>query len=120
MSAQTGTSPRDGDINVQSAFRLGWRFAQLYHDPHRATLEVVARTGKLPAHLPSLRELSAGNRTELILREIEHDVTSLKPKLSSGDGHPASLKALLNVMHGHIDSEGGGIRRCSIPSVTYE
>lgn len=56
-------------------------------------------------HLPSLSELSDGNRTELILREIRHDITSLGPELSSDDD-PASLDALLKVMRGPIDSNG--------------
>ena len=106
MSAQTESTPATGDIDVQRAFRLGWRFAQLYHDPHRATLEASAKRIKLPQHLPSLGELSDGNRTELILREIEHDITSLKPELASADNDPASLDALLNVMRGPIDSKG--------------
>jgi hypothetical protein len=106
MSTQTESNPASGDINVQRAFRLGWRFAQVYHNPHRATLEASARKGALPSHLPSLGELSDGNRTELILREIEHDVASLKPELSSDDNDPASLNLLLNVMRGPIDSKG--------------
>jgi hypothetical protein len=70
-------------MKVQRAFRLGWRFAQLYHRPDRATLEASATNNGLPEHLPSFSELSDGNRAELILREIKHDVTSLKPILSS-------------------------------------
>ncbi|HEY7143324.1 MAG TPA: hypothetical protein VH637_03685 [Streptosporangiaceae bacterium] len=107
MSTQTEPALATGDINVQRAFRLGWRFAQLYHEPHRATLEASARTGKLPKHLPSLGELSAGNRTELILREIEHDITALKPELAAADDDdPASLDTMLKVMRGPIDSKG--------------
>lgn len=106
VSALNESDPTAGDINVQRAFRLGWRFAQLYHDPHRATLEAGATEGRLPSHLPSLSELSAGNRTELILREIKHDVASIKPELSSGDDDPAALDLLLKVMRGPIDSEG--------------
>jgi hypothetical protein len=106
MSMQTESTPATGDINVQRAFRLGWRFAQLYHNPHRATLEASAKRAKLPPHLPSFGELSDGNRTELILQEIEHDVTSLKPELSSADNDSASLEMLLNVMRGPIDGKG--------------
>jgi hypothetical protein len=106
MSTQTNSTLATEDIGVQRAFRLGWRFAQLYHDPHRATLEANGKRGKLPPHLPSLGELSDGNRTELILREIEHDVTSLKPELSTADNDPASLDTMLNIMRGAIDSKG--------------
>jgi hypothetical protein len=105
MSVQAETNAATENINVQRAFRLGWRFAQLYHNPHRATLEASARNGKLPKHLPSLSELSDGNRTELILREIQHDVAAIKPALSAADD-PVSLDTLLNVMRGPIDSKG--------------
>lgn len=106
MSIQTESDSATGNINVQHAFRLGWRFAQLYHGPHRATLEAGVMEGTLPSHLPSLSELSEGNRTELILREIKHDVASLKPDLSSGDDDPAALDVLLNVMRGQIPING--------------
>jgi hypothetical protein len=104
-TTQAQSNPTTGDMKVQRAFRLGWRFAQLYHRPDRATLEASATNNGLPEHLPSFSELSDGNRAELILREIKHDVTSLKPILSS-DEDPAALNALLNVMRGPIDPTG--------------
>jgi hypothetical protein len=86
MTAQTtaqtpASSASAGDPHVQRAFRLGWRFAQLYHEPHRATAEVGSDDDKLPPNLPTFSELSDGNRTELIIQEIKTDLTALDATL---------------------------------------
>jgi hypothetical protein len=95
VSAQTESDTVNGDPKVQSAFRLGYRFAQLYHKPDRATLDAEPANG-LPTHLPSFSELSPGNRAELILREIKHDATSLL----TAAGDQSALSTLAEIMRG--------------------
>jgi hypothetical protein len=90
---------------VQYSFRLGWRFAQMYHDPHRASSDAGDGTSKPPLHLPGVSELSAAERAALLLAEISHDVDSLSGTYSM----PAvrtSMTALSAVMTGTIDRAG--------------
>jgi hypothetical protein len=98
MSMATESNSANGDANIQRAFRLGWRFAQLYNDPHCATPDASVTKGALPPHLPSLGELSEGNRTELILREITHDVESLRPEQDQAPGAVPFLGTTLGIM----------------------
>lgn len=102
MPTQTESDVAAADV-VQRAFRLGWRFAQLYHSPHRATSDDPPDTATPPVHLPSLSELSEGNRTELILQQTIRDAGHLLPQWSSGEGG-AELLALQSVMEGAQDS----------------
>ncbi len=90
---------------VQYSFRLGWRFAQMYHDPHRASGDAGDSTARPPLHLPGVSELSAAERSALRLGEITHDVDSL----SGTYPMPAvktSMTALAVVMAGPIDRAG--------------
>jgi hypothetical protein len=98
VSTQTGSDSAGGDTNVQRAFRLGWRFAELYHSPHCATLDSTATNDSPPQHLPSLSELSDGNRTELILLELTHDVAVLMAKQGQVVGDSTFLNTTLGVM----------------------
>jgi hypothetical protein len=90
---------------VQYSFRLGWRFAQMYHDPHRADSDAGDGTATPPLHLPGVSELSAAERSALLLGEISHDVDSLSGTYSM----PAvrtSMAALSAVMTGTMDRAG--------------
>jgi hypothetical protein len=100
---------------VQRAFRLGWHFAQMYHDPHRANGDAgeVIDAGEVmkepPRHLPSLSELTVPERATLLMREITNDVTCLDDELPADLKIPAvraSVAALDGVMKGHVPTEG--------------
>jgi hypothetical protein len=98
----TAPSASGGDPNVQHAFRLGWRFAQLYHDPHRASTEVDSGREELPPHLPGFSRLSDGNRTELIIQEIQGDLRALDASLFTAAGsNPVST--FMDNMRGPLD-----------------
>jgi hypothetical protein len=90
---------------VQYSFRLGWRFAQLYHDPHRASEDASDSTARPPVHLPGVSELSASERTALLLGEITHDVDSLSDTYSM-PAVKTSMTTMSGVMTGTIDRAG--------------
>jgi hypothetical protein len=66
---------------VQRAFRLGWHFAQMYHDPHQAGPDAGKPPAGPPRHLPSLGELTVPERATLLMRKISNDVTCLNDEL---------------------------------------
>jgi hypothetical protein len=89
---------------VQRAFRLGWRFAQMFHDPHQAVEEPQKRPEKPPRHLPALSELTTGQRARLLMREIHNDVGCLNDELPDDlkiDAVVATVSALAEEMGRH-------------------
>jgi hypothetical protein len=109
MSSSTDSSAAAMNA-VQYSFRLGWRFAQLYHNPHRANRDIAASSGALPQHLPGVSELSDSVRAALLLGEIQHDLDSLCTDKSLGssalDRVKTSMTALAAVMTGPADETG--------------
>jgi hypothetical protein len=94
---------------VRRAFRLGWHFAQMYHDPHRARSDAGEELKQPPRHLPSLSELTVPERATLLMREIINDITCLDDELPADLKIPevrASVVALDGVMKGPINAEG--------------
>ncbi len=109
MAAEAGADaalagPAAGDVSVQRAFRVGWRFAQLYRHPYRATLDRDERDW-LPDHLPSFSRLSDGNRAEMILREVAHDIEMLKPDWAPGGASSDSVSTLATTMRGQVSAD---------------
>jgi hypothetical protein len=80
-----GTPSPTVPLEVQRAFRLGWRFAQVYHlppppDPGAGPAEAP------PEHLPGVSELSTYQRSQLLVGQIAHDAE----KLAAGTGISAA------------------------------
>lgn len=95
---------------VQYSFRLGWRFAQLYHNPHRANRDIAAHSAAPPQHLPGVSELSESVRAALLVGEIQHDLDGLRTDKSLGpsalDQARTSMTALAALMAGPGDDAG--------------
>jgi hypothetical protein len=94
---------------VQRAFRLGWHFAQMYHEPHRTDTGAGPASNQLPPHLPSLSRLTDHERATLLMQEITNDVTCLDNAMPEDLKIPdvlESVVALEVVMKGNINTEG--------------
>jgi hypothetical protein len=69
---------------VESAIRLGWRMAQVYHRPPPSEPEREVQNESLPPadHLPGLRELGDYERGKTLIAEIQHTVEILEDVLA--------------------------------------
>jgi hypothetical protein len=109
MSSSPDSSPSAMNA-VQYSFRLGWRFAQMYHDPHRASRDAGDSTAKPPLHLPGVSELSTSVRAALLLGEIQHDLDSLCAEDSLAQAPMSevrtSMTKLADVMTGPAGADG--------------
>jgi len=76
----------DSDVplnaNVETAIRLGWRMATVYHQPPSTLPDEEKPDGPLPPHLPGENELGDYERTKTLCAEIQHDVKFLEKELS--------------------------------------
>ncbi|HEY7430832.1 MAG TPA: hypothetical protein VH641_08875 [Streptosporangiaceae bacterium] len=109
----TAASEAGEGRQVQRAFRLGWHFAQLYHDPHRASPDVPRTPARLPPHLPAQGQLSVPQRTTLLMREIANDVIVLDVELPSDLKIPevrASVTALGQALKEQGDTQARQIQ----------
>lgn len=77
MSMSSDSATQIGSC-VETAIRLGWRMAQVYHNPPHFEPYEDKLGEQLPPNLPGLKELGDYERGKTLIAEIQHSIHILQ------------------------------------------